>query len=220
MPPKRTRELALNTEPRESPSEAQGLDALLQTVYHDLRVAHAQFSNEQARNRVLEIELAQIREQMRQFQADRASKEAENARLQIEVARLQSQLVTPSPLTRTSQPQDSNTYVFKLEKAAKSSGGDKFVCVTQPEFNIYFPQTISRQDRARPSQLLHLRVDLPADPAPTSPSFRHLENSLNEKKLNIRNGMKEELVSGDDDEPIVLSFIAGGAASRSLKSSA
>ena len=219
MPPKRTRELALNSEPRESPSEAQGLDALLQTVYNDLRVAHAQFLNEQARNRVLEVELAQIGEQMIHFQADRASKEAENARLQIEIARLQSQLVT-SPLARTSQPQDSSTYVFKLEKAAKSSGGDKFVCVAQPEFNIYFPQTISRQDRARPSQLLHLRVDLPADPAPTSPSFRHPENSLNEKKLNTRNGMKEELVSGDDDEPIVLSFTAGGTASRSLKSSA
>ena len=35
---------------------------------------------------------------------------------------------------------------FTLEKKAKSAGGDKYVCTTQPEFNIYVPQTISRSN--------------------------------------------------------------------------
>jgi hypothetical protein len=35
---------------------------------------------------------------------------------------------------------------FTLEKKAKSAGGDKYVCTSQPEFNIYVPQTISRSN--------------------------------------------------------------------------
>ena len=33
---------------------------------------------------------------------------------------------------------------FTLENKAKNAGGDKYVCTTNPTFNIYFPQTISR----------------------------------------------------------------------------
>jgi hypothetical protein len=33
---------------------------------------------------------------------------------------------------------------FSLEKKAKNAGGDKYICEGQPEFNIYFPQSISR----------------------------------------------------------------------------
>ena len=43
--------------------------------------------------------------------------------------------------------------VFTLEKKAKSGGGDKYVCDTQQEFNIYVPQTISRKDNVPHSHL-------------------------------------------------------------------
>ena len=39
-------------------------------------------------------------------------------------------------------------YSFTLEKAAKSSGGDKFVCQQLPEWSVYFPQAISRPSGA------------------------------------------------------------------------
>lgn len=35
---------------------------------------------------------------------------------------------------------------FTLEKKAKTSGGDKYVCVDNPKFILYFPQTISRKN--------------------------------------------------------------------------
>ena len=57
---------------------------------------------------------------------------------------------------------EQNLFVFKLEKAAKSSGGDKFVCESQPEFNIYFPQTISRRGSTAPCPVLQLRVEWPS----------------------------------------------------------
>lgn len=38
------------------------------------------------------------------------------------------------------------THVFKLVQKAKSSGGDKYVSETNENFNIYFPQDISRTD--------------------------------------------------------------------------
>lgn len=41
----------------------------------------------------------------------------------------------------------STQLTFVLEKKAKSAGGDKYVCSTLPEFNIYIPQTISRSGR-------------------------------------------------------------------------
>lgn len=40
----------------------------------------------------------------------------------------------------------NNTLTFEIQKEAKSSGGDKFVCKTMPSFNIYFPQKISRDE--------------------------------------------------------------------------
>lgn len=35
-------------------------------------------------------------------------------------------------------------YAFTLEKQAKSGGGDKYQCDSIADFNIYFPQAISR----------------------------------------------------------------------------
>jgi hypothetical protein len=218
MPPKRTRKLYSNAESHElqlDGPDTGGLDALLHTVYNDLRAANAQLLVEQARNRALEIEVSQLKERTRVFQAVRDSIEAENARLQIEVSRLQSQPVMPMPLSgRTFQPIDSNAYVFKLEKAAKSSGGDKFVCLAQPDFNIYFPQCISRHDSARPCQLLHLRVEQFADSSSNPPSSRRPEDGSN--GLNMKNeSVKQERVSDDDDdEPIVLSYKAGRTSSK------
>ena len=49
------------------------------------------------------------------------------------------------------------TFVFMLEKKAKSAGGDKYVCETLPEFNMYIPQTISRKDNT-PHQTLHVTI--------------------------------------------------------------
>jgi hypothetical protein len=49
--------------------------------------------------------------------------------------------------------------VFKLEKKAKSAGGDKYVCETQPEFNIYVPQTISR-DNGKTHDTLHITISV------------------------------------------------------------
>ena len=48
--------------------------------------------------------------------------------------------------------------VFTLEKKAKSGGGDKYVCETLPEFNIYIPQTISRKGSAGPHQTLQIKI--------------------------------------------------------------
>jgi len=39
----------------------------------------------------------------------------------------------------------SLTLIFSLEKKAKNAGGDKYVCDSQPEFNIYIPQNLSRK---------------------------------------------------------------------------
>lgn len=33
---------------------------------------------------------------------------------------------------------------FILKQKAKSKGGDKFLCVSDPSFSIYVPQTLSR----------------------------------------------------------------------------
>ena len=46
------------------------------------------------------------------------------------------------------------TLTFTLEKKAKSAGGDKYVCVDQPEFTIYVPQSIARKENAPAQQLL------------------------------------------------------------------
>lgn len=35
-------------------------------------------------------------------------------------------------------------YKFKLVQAAKKAGGDKYECMTNPDFTVYFPQSISR----------------------------------------------------------------------------
>jgi len=37
-------------------------------------------------------------------------------------------------------------YTFQLIQTAKKSGGDKYECVDDPSFIIYFPQRISRID--------------------------------------------------------------------------
>lgn len=40
--------------------------------------------------------------------------------------------------------QKDDEYVFTLEKKARKNGGDKYVCESDSDFNIYFPQSISR----------------------------------------------------------------------------
>ncbi len=35
-------------------------------------------------------------------------------------------------------------FTFTLEKQAKNTGGDKYVCDTDAAFNIYIPQSVSR----------------------------------------------------------------------------
>jgi hypothetical protein len=222
MPPKRTRKLVLDAESHELPSdgrEACGIDALLQTLYNDLNATRNQLSTEQARNQLLEIEITSLQERANRFQADRVALEAEIARLQILVSRPQSQSSMHSPLSdRNFQPVHSNAYVFKLEKAAKSRGGDKFVCVAQPDFNIYFPQSISRPNSARPCQLLQLRVEQTANATPASPSLRPV-NGWNGSYMKNELVKQEHVSDDDDDEPIVLGYKAGRTSSKKCTSS-
>ena len=46
---------------------------------------------------------------------------------------------------------------FKLLKPAKRKGGDKYVCSSDAGFNIYFPQSISRQ-KGVPAKELQIKV--------------------------------------------------------------
>lgn len=213
MPPKRIRDPIPDAESHELPargSDAGRLDTLLQTVYNDLRAAREHIASEQERCQTLQIQLLEFKAQANRLQAESAPKEAEIARLQAEVARLQSRAPPPSPLSnRPSLPQDRNTFVFKLEKAAKSRGGDKFVCESQPEFQIYFPQTISRQGAAAPCQFLQMRVERPTEASPVSPSVSVQQQNA-QNVLNIKNeGVKQEPVSDDDDMPLVLNVSPG-----------
>ena len=49
------------------------------------------------------------------------------------------------------------TMEFMLVQKAKSKGGDKYACISDPSFTIYVPQTISR-DGDQP--YVKLRVDI------------------------------------------------------------
>jgi hypothetical protein len=213
MPPKRVRDPVLDAESPGLPargSDAGGLDTLLQTVYNDLRAAREQIASEQERSQTWQIQLLELKAQANRLQAESETKEAEIARLRAEVARLQSLAPQPSSLSnRASPPEDRNVYVFKLEKAAKSRGGDKFVCESQPEFQIYFPQTISRQGAAVPCQFLRMRVEQPAAASAASPSVS-LQQQNAPIVLSIKNGgVKQEPVSDDDDVPLVLNHTPG-----------
>lgn len=48
----------------------------------------------------------------------------------------------------------SQTLVFVLSQKAKSKGGDKYICSTDPNFNIYIPQTISRNNAEPHKELI------------------------------------------------------------------
>ncbi len=205
MPPKRTSRHAMDLDSQELPARGTdpgGLNVLLQTVYSDLRTAHVQLSIEQARIQSLENQIRNLDEQANQLKAAIASKDTENALLRAEVSRLSSQ---PSPLSRQPSLPDirKSRYIFHLEKRAKSSGGDKFVCESQPDFNIYFPQTISRQDAAAPCQSLNLLIERPMIPASHSPSVLiQPHNILN--MVNVKSeSFKQEPLSDDDDKPLV-----------------
>ena len=56
------------------------------------------------------------------------------------------------------QKMSEELLLFTLEKKAKSGGGDKYVCETLPEFNMYIPQTISRKENGQPSQTLQVTI--------------------------------------------------------------
>ncbi len=43
---------------------------------------------------------------------------------------------------------------FTLVQKAKSKGGDKYVCTSNPDFTIYFPQNISRKNDIPQSKLV------------------------------------------------------------------
>jgi hypothetical protein len=49
-------------------------------------------------------------------------------------------------------------FVFVLTQKAKSKGGDKYVCETDENFNIYLPQTTSRPDSKEPLQKVVITV--------------------------------------------------------------
>lgn len=50
------------------------------------------------------------------------------------------------------------TFRFTLERAARKSGGDRYSCVEDENWNIYFPQEISRVDGDEPLESLLVTV--------------------------------------------------------------
>ncbi len=49
------------------------------------------------------------------------------------------------------------TLTFTLEKQAKNIGADKYVCTEKPEFNMYVPQNISRENGI-PKKTLNITI--------------------------------------------------------------
>jgi hypothetical protein len=48
---------------------------------------------------------------------------------------------------------------FIIDKIAKTSGGDKYICESNPDFNIYIPQKISRPDKQNVCENLIITID-------------------------------------------------------------
>jgi hypothetical protein len=48
---------------------------------------------------------------------------------------------------------------FILAQKAKSKGGDKYVCVSDPNFYIYVPQIISRPGGIEPKTKLDIEIN-------------------------------------------------------------
>lgn len=47
---------------------------------------------------------------------------------------------------------------FKLVQKAKSKGGDRYECVTDPTFTIYIPQNLSRNTNNIPHEKIQLNI--------------------------------------------------------------
>lgn len=50
-------------------------------------------------------------------------------------------------------------YSFILNKKAKSKGGDKYICSSNNDWNIYFPQEISRNNEGEPKQIIKINFN-------------------------------------------------------------
>jgi hypothetical protein len=50
------------------------------------------------------------------------------------------------------------TLVFSIDKKAKTYGGDKYVCSIDPKFQIYIPQSISRQENGECHNTLEISI--------------------------------------------------------------
>jgi hypothetical protein len=49
------------------------------------------------------------------------------------------------------------THEFILVQKAKSKGGDKYTCISDPTFSIYFPQSVSRiGDQVHPKLMIKI----------------------------------------------------------------
>lgn len=51
-----------------------------------------------------------------------------------------------------------NTLTFKLDKKAKKSGGDKYICESNENFIIYFPQKYTRVNE-NPKEKLSITIN-------------------------------------------------------------
>jgi hypothetical protein len=49
-------------------------------------------------------------------------------------------------------------FTFILNKQAKKAGGDKYICKSNEEFVIYFPQSISRKDNNEAKKELKIEI--------------------------------------------------------------
>ena len=48
--------------------------------------------------------------------------------------------------------------IFHIEKQAKKSGGDKYVCLTDKNFIIYLPQNVSRDDHGQVKEKVSINI--------------------------------------------------------------
>jgi hypothetical protein len=53
--------------------------------------------------------------------------------------------------------------IFNLNKIAKNKGADRYVCDTNPEFNIYIPQNISRKNKENIHKKISVNITIDDD---------------------------------------------------------
>lgn len=61
---------------------------------------------------------------------------------------------------------------FNLNKIAKNKGADRYVCDTNPEFNIYVPQNISRKNKENIHKKINVNITIEDNEESTQTKFK------------------------------------------------